>query len=86
MVKEMDKLILTQAANEIEMERKQVKDMRQKTLAQKKQRDTMLNEAKQKREFDFNDARRKELEEVSQLKQAIEKEKHDKWEKKMKGR
>ena len=76
--------MLEKARDEIEKEKKKRMDMKVKTCQAKEQRDQMLLEAQRQKEQVFQKARKMELDEVLKLKEAIEKEKADKLEKKKK--
>lgn len=82
----MDRLILQRAQDEISAEQAKKLQFKEKTIQQKKQRDHMLHEAKSKKEKEYKDARSLELQEVSDLKRALEAEKKQKIEKKVKER
>lgn len=80
--KEVEKGIIAKAKNELEEEKKKQEKLRQKTIEAKDQRDQMLKEAMAKKEHQFKQDRKKELDEVQKLQEALDKEKKDKIEKK----
>ena len=85
-MKAIDQQMLDKARNELEREKKKREEVIAKTFQAKEQRDQMLMEAQRQKEEHYQKLRRLELEEVDKLKQAIEKEKNDKLEKKKKER
>jgi len=76
--KKMDKMILEKAQAEMEAEVRKKDVLKSKTLAAKADRDRQMKEYKVKIEKDEREARQKELKEVSDLRNALEKEKNDK--------
>lgn len=76
--KEMDRLILARAQHELDEEKRKQAVLKQKTLEAKDQRDHMLKQSLALKEAQFKRDRKKELEEVYKLQEALDKEKKDK--------
>ena len=79
---EFDKRILDAAKKEMEVEAKQKKDLHKKVIEQKRMRDVMLKEAKDKQHTDLVDRQNEEKARVMKLTMEIEKEKESKARKK----
>ena len=79
---EFDKRILDAAKKEMEVEAKQKKDLHKKVIEQKRMRDVMLKEAKDKQHPDLVDRQNEEKARVMKLTMEIEKEKESKARKK----
>jgi hypothetical protein len=74
----MDRLILARAQHELDEEKRKQAVLKQKTLEAKDQRDHMLKQSLALKEAQFKRDRKKELEEVYKLQEALDKEKKDK--------
>lgn len=76
--KAMDQLILSKAKEELDQEKQRHQALKQKTLANRDERDRQLREAQAKKQTAFQAVRGQERAEVAVLQAAIEKERADK--------